>query len=51
MTLQLSFAKSFETEFHQSLKADVDNLDDIGEINFKFLGDPVELEVHVFQVI
>ena len=40
-----------ETKFHQSLKANVEHLDEIGEMNFKFIGDPVELEVHVFQVI
>ena len=33
------------------MKANVEHLDEIGEINFKFIGDPVELEVHVFQVI
>ena len=33
------------------MKAKVEHLDEIGEINFKFIGDPVELEVHVFQVI
>jgi len=32
------------------LKANVEHLDEIGEMNFKFIGDPVELEVHVFQV-
>ena len=33
------------------MKANVEHLDEIGEIKFKFIGDPVELEVHVFQVI
>jgi len=32
------------------LKANIEHLDEIGEIKFKFIGDPVELEVHVFQV-
>jgi len=37
-------------EFHHLLIAHVQDMQEIGEINFKFIGDPMELEVHVFQV-
>ena len=38
-------------DFHHLLIAHVEDMQEIGEINFKFIGDPVELEVHVFQVL
>ena len=38
-------------DFHHLLMAHVEDMQEIGEINFKFIGDPVELEVHVFQVL
>ena len=37
-------------DFHHLLMAHVEDMQEIGEINFKFIGDPLELEVHVFQV-
>ena len=38
-------------DFHHLLIAHVEDMQEIGEINFKFIDDPVELEVHVFQVL
>ena len=38
-------------DFHHLLIAHVEDMLEIGEINFKFIGDPVDLEVHVFQVL
>ena len=49
--MQTKWFGAVYTKFHQYLKANVEHLDEIGEIKFKFIGDPVELEVHVFQVI